>query len=52
MIIPNIFVFISRLKMLNSFPFKNMTRTQFDTKIKQIQTDWGGEHQNVSKFVA
>ena len=31
--------------------FKNRVETQFNTKIKQIQTDSGGEYQNVSKLI-
>lgn len=31
--------------------FKNLIETQFNTKIKQLLTDWGGEYHNVSTFI-
>ena len=30
--------------------FKTMTELQFDTKIKSVQTDWGGEFRPLTHF--
>uniref|UniRef100_A0A151UEI6 Retrovirus-related Pol polyprotein from transposon TNT 1-94 n=1 Tax=Cajanus cajan TaxID=3821 RepID=A0A151UEI6_CAJCA len=32
--------------------FLAMVKTQFTTKVKAIQTDWGGEYKTFSKFLA
>lgn len=34
------------------FNFKAMVETQFNTKIKKIQSDLGGEYRNISSFLA
>ncbi|KAI3516852.1 hypothetical protein L1887_15941 [Cichorium endivia] len=31
--------------------FKTMIKTQFSCDIKSVQSDWGGEYQNVSRFL-